>query len=225
MNKTLWVIFGFVIITINVLLMSEEEDPFVLTDSARTALIVENIVKGNDNAHSQNSSVQNSASLPERTKVVNPITISAGVGIEGITVGQSEDDFLKVYPNFEITIFDHDIAESGKYLTSKESGISVYAENGLIRTLFLYFIYPEFSQFPGETAKGINILSSAKDVISTYGIPEKDIESQHLYGRIKASDERTLIYQSKGIMFTFYDEVLADIRVFKPETQSKKNEL
>lgn len=101
------------------------------------------------------------------------------------------------------------------YLVFPKAGLDVYSNrDGVIGAIHFYYRLPGYSAFDGKTDKGIGISSSISEVIDQYGEPDRIGESTvSEFGAVPGAKEKSLQYWEQGIIFTFWDEKLADIRV------------
>lgn len=136
--------------------------------------------------------------------------ITPGVGIKNLslndTVQQAESNFSK------------DFVVKNGYLHLPSKGIDAsHGADNRIKAIFLYFRLPNYNAFNGITEKGIGINSSIEDVHKAYGPPTREGESViSEFGSVPGALEHSITYENLGIEFTFWDRMLADIRVMTP---------
>jgi hypothetical protein len=103
----------------------------------------------------------------------------------------------------------------GTFLRYRGLGMDLRVVEGHVAALFFYFLPTEGRPFTGRTDRGIDALSSAGDVLRAYGNPRYEGASQvSEFGDMPGAWERSFEYD--GIIFTFEDERLADVRVVRP---------
>jgi hypothetical protein len=139
----------------------------------------------------------------------NPVyTIKASEGFNGCKLG---DDYSDIESSFgKPSKYD------GAYADYTEKGFEVLVKDGKVDAIFLMYRSKTFMTFDGVTDKKIGFMSTIPEVIRMYGKPDRignSVVSE--YGTFPGAHEYFLEYSSKGIAFTFYDNELADIRIWK----------
>ena len=136
--------------------------------------------------------------------------IKYGSGFLQVKIGDSEENIIKALGKpSEI---------SGDYITFSQIGVQCLLKDNKVRTIFLFFRSPKHSKFDGATDKGIGFNSSISDVLKAYGRPTRRGESTlSEFGAKPGAQEVSLEYNAAGITFTFWDNELADIRIYKAE--------
>lgn len=132
--------------------------------------------------------------------------IVSGDGLANLKIGDDK--------RVALDLFGESSESSSGYLSFPTHGISVkHDENGKITHLFYYFCTPKYSVFDGATAAGICEGSVIADVVNEYGKPTKRGESVvSKFGAKPGANEVSLLYEDKGLVFTFWDDTLADVR-------------
>lgn len=134
-------------------------------------------------------------------------TIKSGEGFEDCKVGDSSDDLIEK--------FGKPSKNDGAYIDYYEKGLEVSIKNGKVSTIFLLYRSKSHMTFDGVTDKKIGFNSTIPEVIRLYGKPSRignSIVSE--YGSFPGAHEYYLEYNHLGIAFTFYDNELADIRIW-----------
>jgi len=152
-------------------------------------------------------------SVPAAQSIRPKYTITPGVGIRGCSIGTSVKQVLDLLgtPN---TVTPNSVDED--YVRFYRHGVDVLTEKDRVRTLFFYFRSRKHVTFDGLTDKGIGMWSTIPEVIKLYGEPSRIGESTvSTSGDTPGAHEYYLEYPHLGIAFTFYDNELADIRVFQ----------
>jgi hypothetical protein len=94
-------------------------------------------------------------------------------------------------------------------------GVMVQTDRGQIDALIFFYRSRTHMTFDGVTDKGVGMWSTLPEVVKRYGEPDRIGESTiSPAGEFPGFHEFTLEYPRQGIVFTFYDNELADIRVF-----------
>lgn len=146
-----------------------------------------------------------SHTAPE-SRVPPTYQIVQGAGLTACKIGDAEESFHKLFGG----------TASAGYLVSTDEGVQAVVSNGKIVTLFFHFSSKQFSVFDGKTAEGIGRTSTPAEVMGAYGKPEILIDGPGpLVSPVSRTRERSIRYPSKGITFTFWDDQLADIRIYK----------
>ncbi len=132
--------------------------------------------------------------------------IVEGVGLTGCKIGDDEAAFKRLFGG---------TSSNGQFV-SLAKGVEAATVDGRIVSLIFHFSSSSFGVFGGETLKGIGRTSSPEDVMGTYGKPEslKDGPGP-MTSPTSWKQELSIRYWSRGLIFTFWDGQLADIRVFK----------
>lgn len=139
----------------------------------------------------------------ERRYVIIP-----GVGVSECMVGSDEAKFQQEFGG----------TKDGYYWIAKDRGVDARTSNGTIANMFFYFYSLTHKPFNAETREGIGRDSTIDDVIRTYGRPDQIHESVvSQFGEMPGAREKSLNFDSTGIVFTFWDGRLADIRTFLPK--------
>lgn len=133
-------------------------------------------------------------------------SIISGTGLPDLRIGDQAQN--------AIGLFGESSASTSGYLNFPGHGISVkHDDNERITRIFYYFRLPEYTAFNGKTRAGIGADSTIADVIEKYGEPSKRGESVvSEFGAMPGAKEEWLSYEKTGLMFTFWDDALADIR-------------
>lgn len=136
--------------------------------------------------------------------------ITPGVGIKNLSLNDTIQQAKSK--------FSSDFVTKDGYLLLPSKGLDAsYDANNKIRTIFLYYKLPNYKPFNGATKQGIGINSSIQDVYKAYGSPTREGESViSEFGSVPGAHEHTISYAHLGIVFTFWDNKLADIRVITP---------
>ncbi len=135
-------------------------------------------------------------------------TIKPGEGFEDCKIGSSSDDLIEK--------FGKPSKYEGVYMDFYEKGLEVAFRDGKVNTIFLLFRSKTHMTFDGVTDKKIGFTSTIPEVMRLYGKPSRignSIVSQ--YGTFPGAHEYYLEYNNLGIAFTFYDNELADIRIWE----------
>lgn len=135
-------------------------------------------------------------------------TILPGKGFEECKLGDSSEDVLEK--------FGTPSKNDGNYIDFYEKGFEVAIKNGKVDAIFFLFRSKSFMTFDGVTDKKIGFTSTIPEVIRQYGKPDRignSVVSE--YGTFPGAHEYYLEYNSLGLAFTFYDNELADIRVWE----------
>ena len=152
--------------------------------------------------------------------------VSAGTGIAACPIGCDVERFVALFP---------EARWSGMFLLDRKRGVEARVRRGHIATLIVFFnsatqrretallsaevhglsvaTYGKQFDFKGKTDTGIGAESSIDDVIGIYGQPEDRDDGA---GLAVENKEVSLDYPSKGILFTFQNDRLSDIRIFRP---------
>lgn len=212
MSKQTWFILGAIIISINIFLAIQEEPDVYYSDSAKTALMVEQFARPS----MQSSNKANSVDLPLPEKVANPVLITPAIGTKSVTLGMKEHEFIEQYPDHKVKTYETE--PESKFIDAASGEIGVTSKNGIVDTVFLYFTVPDKRPFPGMTGEGISALSSVADVRNVYGVADQDeLSVGNNFSLVPGANERYILYKSKGISFTFYNDILGSITVFDPQ--------
>ena len=141
----------------------------------------------------------------------DPFAITAGSGVEGCQVGDPKQNAIEV--------FGEPFTDDGGYVSFPKAGVEIACDaSGRIVTLFLFYQAPDFTAYRGTTVDGIGPQSTADEVVGVYGEPARVGESViSEFGAKPGAHEKSLEYPDKGIVFTFWDGSLADIRISEPE--------
>lgn len=135
-------------------------------------------------------------------------TIKAGEGFEDCKLGDNSEDLLEK--------FGKPSKNDGAYIDFYEKGLEVAVRNGKVNTIFLIYRSKTHMTFDGVTDKNIGFSSTIPEVMRLYGKPSRignSIVSE--YGTFPGAHEYYLEYNHLGIAFTFYDNELADIRIWE----------
>jgi hypothetical protein len=113
-------------------------------------------------------------------------------------------------------LFGRPERERDDYLGYLRRGVQVMlSDRGRIDALIFLYRSRTHMTFDGVTDKGIGMWSTIPEVVKRYGEPERIGESTvSESGEIPKAHEFSLEYPKQGISFTFYDNELADIRVY-----------
>ena len=102
------------------------------------------------------------------------------------------------------------------YLVFRSKGVELLMRGKMIFTMFLHYRSKDHSPFDGVTDKGVGSSTTIAEVIAKHGAPaatnESSVSDQN--GAPTGSTEKSLEY--RGIVFTFRDDQLKDIRVVTP---------
>lgn len=151
------------------------------------------------------------------TEPIVPATyqIVEGIGLKNCKIGDDEAAFQRLFGGAASNVTVRHIGSNG-HLTAVAEGVEAATIDGKIVSLIFHFTSSSYGVFDGETLKGIGRKSSSEDVIRTYGKPESLNDGPGpLISPTSWKQERSIKYWSKGLIFTFWDGNLADIRVFK----------
>lgn len=135
-------------------------------------------------------------------------TIKHGEGFEDCKLGDSKEDLESK--------FGTPSKNDGTYIDFYEKGLEVAMRDGKVNTIFLLYRSKTHMTFDGVTDKKIGFNSTIPEVIRLYGKPSRignSIVSK--YGTFPGAHEYYLEYNHLGIAFTFYDNELADIRIWE----------
>jgi hypothetical protein len=135
-------------------------------------------------------------------------TIKPGEGFEDCKLGDSKEDLeLK---------FGVPTKNDGTYIDYFEKGLEVSMNKGKVDAIFLMYRSKTHMTFDGITDKKIGFTSTIPEVIRLYGKPDRIGNSiVSSYGTFPGVHEYYLEYNTLGIAFTFYDNELADIRIWE----------
>lgn len=130
-------------------------------------------------------------------------TIVAGAGVAACRIGADKQAAIAAFGTPSID------PEVPGYLLFPAAGVEVNLdeETGTVAALFFFFRHEEYAHFTGSTDHGIGSDSTEADVLAAYGEPTQVLDF---------TDEKTLDYQTEGILFTFQDGRLVDIRIHPP---------
>lgn len=134
--------------------------------------------------------------------------IIPGKGFEDCRIGDNSDDIISKFGTPD--------KNDGNYIDFHNTGFEVAVKDGKVNTIFLLYRSKSFMTFDGVTDKKIGFTSTIPEVIRMYGKPDRignSIVSE--YGTFPGAHEYYLEYNHLGIAFTFYDNELADIRVWE----------
>jgi len=135
-------------------------------------------------------------------------TIKPGEGFENCKLGDSRDDLESK--------FGTPTKNDGDYIDYYEKGLEVSMKNDKVDAIFLMYRSKTFMTFDGVTNKQVGFSSTIPEVIRMYGKPDRIGNSiVSSYGTFPGAHEYFLEYSSLGIAFTFYDNELADIRIWQ----------
>lgn len=156
------------------------------------------------------SSIKESTSNVEKKRY----EIHAGIGLPECSIGMPVEHFQKLFGGeyTEIPFLDSKTI----FISSKGNGISARIEEGKIGAMFFFFSSKTYSNFSGETDRGIGRYSSIDSVITIYGDPD-EIDKLYDDDEIDEFDvqETSLCYNRLGIKFTFENNTLVDIRCLR----------
>jgi len=133
------------------------------------------------------------------------LKIIQGVGLKECYLGMDASFFQRAFGG----------KREGQYLIAPNHGVDALIVDGKISELFFYFYSKTKSSFAGSTDRGINANSSPLDVTAKYGQPDRigqSVISQ--YGAMPGANEKSMEYPRFGVTFTFWDDKLADIRIY-----------
>lgn len=134
--------------------------------------------------------------------------IIQGVGLKECYIGMDASCFQRAFGGMRDRQY-------GEYLKAPNHGVEASIVNGKINVLFFYFYSRTKTSFGGSTDRGINANSSPLDVIAEYGQPDRIGQSViSEYGAMPGANEKSLEYPRLGVTFTFWDDRLADIRIY-----------
>jgi hypothetical protein len=103
------------------------------------------------------------------------------------------------------------------FLDFPKYGMQWVVQGDRIEGIIFYFRSPKFDSCEGSTDRGITISSTADDVIKLYGAPEQFFDTVvSRFGDDPGAREQSFQYDRLGIIFTFRDSLLLDVRVQKP---------
>jgi hypothetical protein len=140
-------------------------------------------------------------------------TIVAGEGVGVCRIGANKQTAIETFGSPSVEESD---SQSG-YLQFPQAGVETrFDEADRITHLFLYFRSTSNSTFKGITNLGIGIDSSVVDVLARYGRPST-------FAEFTESREKNIFYDSLGIMFSFKDEELIDIRISESRAETWPN--
>jgi hypothetical protein len=112
-------------------------------------------------------------------------------------------------------LFGRPDRERDQSLSYYRRGVQVLTDRGQIDALIFLYRSRTHMTFDGVTDKGVGMWSTIPDVIKRYGEPERIGDSTvSEFGEFPGAHEFSLEYPSQGIAFTFYDNELADVRVY-----------
>lgn len=134
--------------------------------------------------------------------------IKPGEGFEDCKLGDSSDDLIEK--------FGKPSKNDGNYIDFYEKGLEVSVKEGKVSTIFMLYRSKTHMTFDGVTDKNIGFNSTIPEVMRLYGKPSRignSIVSE--YGAFPGAHEYYLEYNHLGIAFTFYDNELADIRIWE----------
>jgi hypothetical protein len=106
--------------------------------------------------------------------------------------------------------------KAGTSLLAPQHGVEGRVVRGRVKTMFFFFNSEKKNSFNGETEAGIGKDSSRDDVIRKYGKPNDILVFPVYLASGENGQEETLLYKEKGIIFTFVNNRLVDIRVSSP---------
>jgi hypothetical protein len=162
----------------------------------------------------------NAAPVPKEAD----LTIRTGEGVTGCKIGgtleNAEAIFGKSTSASEKYKDDPKTAEHMKdYFHFTEKGIDILLNKGKISAIFFYYDESQSHKiYAGKTDKGIGKESTVENVIKQYGKAESQSERiVSEYGPKPGAKEKCLQYPKQGITFTFYDDKLADIRIYEKD--------
>ncbi|TWT51773.1 DUF4303 domain-containing protein [Allorhodopirellula solitaria] len=128
--------------------------------------------------------------------------IVPGRGVEGCEIGFARDAAREVFGNTQST--------SANYFEFPHLGVDVQCRKKRIDAIYFFFRTKNYEPFNGNTREGIGARSTAKQVVRTYGTPDKQDQGPTSSG---GTYER-LYYRRLGIEFNFRHNELEDIRVY-----------
>ncbi|MCX6165001.1 MAG: hypothetical protein NTU73_09130 [Ignavibacteriae bacterium] len=135
-------------------------------------------------------------------------TIKPGEGFEDCKLGDSKDDLESKLGTPS--------KNDGTYIDYYEKGLEVLMRDDKVSTIFLIYRSKTHMTFDGVTDKKIGFNSTIPEVMRLYGKPSRIGNSiVSSYGTFPGAHEYYLEYNSLGIAFTFYDNELADIRIWE----------
>jgi len=152
------------------------------------------------------SSLSSCAANAEMQTTSTRYLITPGVGLPECRIGKDEKCFTEEFGG----------KQWENYWIAQPKGVDVKVVNGKIVTMFFYFYSKTYTSFDGQTSVGIGKNSTVNDVVRAYGKPQRigksELPASHA---IPGAHEVSLDYPSMGIIFTFWDRRLADIRIFE----------
>ncbi|TWT79509.1 hypothetical protein CA13_09120 [Planctomycetes bacterium CA13] len=128
--------------------------------------------------------------------------IVPGRGVEGCEIGFARNTAREVFGITEST--------SANYFEFPQIGVDVQCRKKMIDTIYFFFRAKNYESFNGVTREGIGANSSLKQVIRTYGTPDKKDQGPTSSG----GTYEHVYYYRLGIEFNFHHNELEDIRVF-----------
>lgn len=134
------------------------------------------------------------------------LVIHAGVGTNCCRIGDSVEAVTASLGEATSVI--------DEYVEFENDGVGLLTEGDRVVAIFFYFRSERFQPYSGKTKEGIGAGSKEIDVVDAYGDPDRVSRSVvSRFGVNPGAKEVSINYESRGIIFTFYDGELADIRV------------
>lgn len=157
----------------------------------------------NFKVYSQNKTTEN--------HIEEAFLIKAGLGFDKVKIGE---DLKTVYSSL-----GKPDNEDSMYLSYYHLGVELSLDkNKKVAAIFLFFRDKKSMTFDGSTSEKIGFSSTIPQVIRAYGKPDRISESiVSQYGTFPGANNYFLSYDKKGIAFSFYDNELGDIRIYKAE--------
>jgi len=106
--------------------------------------------------------------------------------------------------------------DSPTYLESYADGIDVLLENGRVTGIFAYYRSKQHRRCSGKTKEGIDVNSTVRDVICTYGQPAVIFRSHREESDQSRSGVSVDLAYLDGYSFQFLDDKLERITVSAP---------
>ena len=173
------------------------------------------ILCGCSETSTQSSTYVESQKRNTETSPSTIYTITAGKGIGECQLGKD----IQV----AIELFGTPTQLSDGYFRFASSGIDLmYSEGAGIEGMIFYYRSPKHEVFSGTTSKGIGVDSSVDDVHRLYGSPSSSNETTiSEFGALPGAKEKWMSFDHIGIAFTFWNEKLADIRLYRKQLNSQ----
>lgn len=137
-------------------------------------------------------------------------TIIPGKGVEKCSLGMPV--------RCATDVFGKPDKEGSDYVHFYRQGVEAKVEDGKIASLFFHYRSRTAVTIDGETDKGIGMWSTIPQVLKRYGEPSRigdSIVSE--FGPMPGARDYTIEYTKIGISFTFYNNELAHITVYRPK--------